>query len=114
MDGRFLSDESGLTLIEVVVALVLIALLAVAFVPMISTSVRFIIQAGERYQNMAELQRQMEVFMAEHSLTETNDTVFPIRSMDSAGQALEIPGKKITVKSGEEEVLVTFITALED
>ena len=50
----------GLTLLEVVVALVLISLITTAFVPAIAASVKFINRAWERYQYYTEARSQVK------------------------------------------------------
>ncbi|HHX01764.1 MAG TPA: prepilin-type N-terminal cleavage/methylation domain-containing protein [Firmicutes bacterium] len=111
MFGRFCSDQSGMTLIEVIVALVLISLIAVAFVPMISTSVKYINQARERCEHWASGRSQMEILMAKAAQGYAGNTevLFPVKLEGSHEPPVMIQGVKIEV--GTEEKLVTFLAA---
>lgn len=64
MRFSYLNNNAGFTLVEVVVALVLIGLIAGAFVPMISISFRNIRMVGERSKQLAEERAIMEKRLA--------------------------------------------------
>lgn len=107
--GGFWTDESGLTLLEVVVALVLISLITTAFVPMIASSVKFINRAWERYQYYTEARSQMEIQMAKaaQGVAVGRSAKFPIKPESESGPPVMVDG--VTIEVGEEGKLVVFI-----
>ena len=62
--GQKLSSENGFTLIEVIVALVIITALAASVGPLLVSSVQNIKWAEERMQQLYELRGQMERHIA--------------------------------------------------
>lgn len=62
--GRRISQESGFTLVEVVVAIAIITTLVASFGPLIASSIRNIHWAGSRIKELYELRGQMERKMA--------------------------------------------------
>lgn len=98
MRFSYLNNNAGFTLVEVVVALVLIGLIAGAFVPMISISFRNIRMVGERSKQLAEERAIMEKRLA-----------LAYRIRESESQEYEKNGfeeKIIKIKIGETEASI--------
>ena len=66
MDRRSPSEQ-GFTLIEVIAAVMIISLVAVTFLPLITSSIQRIKEAGRRMQELYELRSDMERAISEQS-----------------------------------------------
>lgn len=97
MRFSYLNNNAGFTLVEVVVALVLIGLIAGAFVPMISISFRNIRMVGERSKQLAEERAIMEKRLA---------LAYRIRESESQDYEDWFEEKIIKIKIGETEASI--------
>ena len=66
MDRRSPSEQ-GFTLIEVIAAVMIISLVAVTFLPLITSSIQRIKEAGRRMQELYALRSEMERAISEQS-----------------------------------------------
>lgn len=106
-------SESGFTLTEVVISIVVITTLAGAFAPLIASSVRGIKLAGVRLQSLYSMRGEMERRLATFSGEKRRVTIKG-RNQDGRAAAWEVEGLQITVSgSGSEqqgeELLVSFV-----
>lgn len=106
-----LGYEQGFTLIEVIVAIVIITTLVAAFSPLIISSVRNIKWAGVRMQNLYALRGQMERAVAS---LEGRPSTIRVRGLSEANELKkwEVNGVLISVSEGESSEgpkLVSFV-----
>lgn len=66
---RLSSSERGFTLLEVIVAIVIISTLTAAFAPLLISSIQRIKWAGERMEELYAMQSEMEKAMVTESGT---------------------------------------------
>jgi prepilin-type N-terminal cleavage/methylation domain-containing protein len=102
-----LRGENGFTLIEVIVAVVIITTLVAVFVPLFLSSIEHIQWAGERTQELYTTRNLMEKAVA--SGTVGTDYSFTIQGPNFTGTA---KGKLVRVGDGWLE-LVTFVVPME-
>lgn len=67
--GRFLENR-GFTLLEVIVAIVIISTLATAFAPLIASSIQRIQWAGQKMEELYAQRGQMERFLVTETFQE--------------------------------------------
>lgn len=113
--GQKLSSENGFTLIEVIVALVIITALAASVGPLLVSSVQNIKWAEERMQQLYELRGQMERHIASLDGIPVDMVV---RGFDEQGNRRQwtVEGVLVTVPaagSGKEADLVSFVVPKE-
>lgn len=113
--GQKLSSENGFTLIEVIVALVIITALAASVGPLLVSSVQNIKWAEERMQQLYELRGQMERHIASLDGIPLDMVV---RGFDEQGNRRQwtVKGVLVTVPaagSGKEADLVSFVVPKE-
>jgi|BioPla2DNA2_1021312.scaffolds.fasta_scaffold51069_3 prepilin-type N-terminal cleavage/methylation domain-containing protein len=113
--GQKLSSENGFTLIEVIVALVIITALAASVGPLLVSSVQNIKWAEERMQQLYELRGQMERHIASLDGIPLDMVV---RGFDEQGNRRQwtVEGVLVTVPaagSGKEADLVSFVVPKE-
>jgi prepilin-type N-terminal cleavage/methylation domain-containing protein len=106
-------SESGFTLTEVVISIVVITTLAGAFAPLIASSVRGIKLAGVRLQSLYSMRGEMERRLATFS-GEKRKVTIKGRNQDGRADDWVVEGLQITVSgSGSEqqgeELLVSFV-----
>ena len=94
-------SEDGFTLLEVVVAIVIISLLTVTFAPLIVSSVQRIQWAGMRMQELYALRSEMEKNLATETSTRQQELV--ITSQNGFSRTIE----GIVVESGD---FVSFLS----
>lgn len=113
--GQKLSSENGFTLIEVIVALVIITALAASVGPLLVSSVQNIKWAEERMQQLYELRGQMERHIASLDGIPLDMVVW---GFDEQGNRRQwtVEGVLVTVPaagSGKEADLVSFVVPKE-
>lgn len=113
--GQKLSSENGFTLIEVIVALVIITALAASVGPLLVSSVQNIKWAEERMQQLYELRGQMERHIASLDGIPLDMVV---RGFDEQGNRRQwtVEGVLVIVPaagSGKEADLVSFVVPKE-
>lgn len=117
--SRWFQNESGVTLTEIVVAIVLISLIAAAFIPMIGVSVKNIREISSKNKMIAEYRAALEIYLA-YGEDIKSDSVEIIKETTSVpikinGNNLEwIDGHIIKVveldrSTRSKEKLITFI-----
>lgn len=84
------NNDKGMTLIEVMVSIAILGILAVAFLPMFSTGIRFLVMNGKKIEEMYENQEAIEQKVAQGAAVDTTKMtiVFP-------GKTIEVNGENI-------------------
>ena len=79
MAGRFSSNKKGFTLIEIILAIAIIGIMAVAFIPVFTSGFKGVIYAGETKTGMFDSQNILEQEVADsvNTGTETLTVIFP-------------------------------------
>lgn len=98
---KILYNHKGFTLLEVVVAIVIISSLALAFAPLIVSSVERIRWAGQRTQELYQERSQMEKLVASASASASSEAIITLRQGERLWQI-----KGAIVKTGN---FVTFL-----
>lgn len=99
-----LRKEQGFTLLEVIVAITIISMLAVAFMPLIVSSIQRIRWAGERVKELYVSRGQMERKLA----AETQTRAQSLTITSPAGYSREIQGIVVV-----EDAFVSFLSPKE-
>lgn len=91
-----LFNKSGLTYVELLVALALLALIVVCFTPMLLTSYESLYQAGEKTEAVYNSQQQMEEGLAVRSSTTLTDLSISFKkNAATVMEGINITGRKI-------------------
>ena len=93
MKSSKLIMNDGFTLIEVLVAIGILVLLAIAFIPLFSSSFSFIFTYGHRDKAMAKASEYMETIYANEPITESSAIKDLLSSLD--GHDIETDGSGI-------------------
>lgn len=96
---RHRNNRKGFTLIEIIVALMLVGLLAVIFLPVFTMTIRLITRAGNRNISTFDYQGVTEVSIAGQRDPTGNQLL-----IEFGGTTYTIPGRKETI--GEMEYFV--------
>ena len=102
-----LFNKSGLTYVELLVALALLALIVVCFTPMLLTSYESLYKAGEKTEAVYNSQQQMEEGLAVRSSTTTTDLAINFKkNTETVFENIQVTGRKIvsTLQDGLETI----------
>ncbi len=102
-----LFNKSGLTYVELLVALALLALIVVCFTPMLLTSYESLYKAGEKTEAVYNSQQQIEEGLAVRSSTTTTDLAINFKkNTETVFENINVTGRKIvsTLQEGLETI----------
>ena len=89
-------NKRGLTYVELLVALALLALIVVCFTPMLLTSYESLYRAGEKTQDLYNSQQQIEEGLAVRSSTTTTDLAINFKkNAETVFENINVTGRKI-------------------
>lgn len=114
---KALQNNKGLTLIEVLVSIVILGIIAVAFLPIFTNSFVYIMSAGKRSKADFEAQRAMENRLAGSGKTfdnvETTESGTEL-SISFGSDTINVPGKTVNVTYNDGKQNVTLTTFIPD
>ena len=92
-------NHSGMTLIEIIVALAIVGIIAVGFLPMFSNGIKFLVNNGNQIKGMYTSQNTIEQKISQNINTEavTMNIVFPDKTISIKGENLTIESYNLFV-----------------
>lgn len=92
-------NHSGMTLVEIIVALAIVGIIAVGFLPMFSNGIKFLVNNGNQIKGMYTNQNTIEKKISQdlNSGADTMSIVFPDKTISVIGENLTIDSYNVFV-----------------
>ncbi len=94
---RVFLNESGLSMMEVIVAMLVLTLIVFAVTPLLLNSLKGIIYAGDKSEALYEGQSELEVAMAEREMEFEDQLTFKFSNPENPDTIIKVHGKNVDV-----------------